>query len=243
MTAQTQQFFSKFEFREEKNLNKASEFNLITFILSGLAIIGMLTIYIIFRNSGFPIEREYAKYSILMLCYAITGVISLNLYKNKQFALFPINYKPFVSQNVFYAFLLFGILVIIQVIYEITQIFFSPNTLLEINYIIFSAVCEELFFRGCVLGFFIYIAKGKKKSLLLIGLLLSTGLFVSSFLFAKFHTNYTDPIFLVVIMIGGILLGISYIVKKDIMIPILAHFFLNCYTAIALYFQNLSIGG
>ena len=234
------EYLEKFKFKEEPNLKKASEFNYITFFLSALAILGMMTIFLTFRDSQLRIEREYSKYSLLMLGYALSGVVCLNLYHNKQFAMFPVNYKPFLSEHVFYAFLLFGVLVILQLIYEVTRVFYSPNLLLEINYIIFSAVCEELFFRGAILGLFIYLAKGQRKSILVFGLLLSAGLFVSSFLFAKFHTNY-DPVFLIVVFLGGIFLGISYIVKKDIMIPILAHFFLNCYSALALYLQTSGV--
>lgn len=233
-------YVDKYQFRETDNPKIASDFNYLVFFLSIIAIGGMFVIFLVFRDSTDSYEKSFSVYSSYMFAGGIIGVVALNLYKNRQFAIFPEYYKPLVGQNVLYGFLVFVLLLAIQSVYQFVQVFLSPNLLLEINYIIFASVCEELFFRGFILGGFIYIAKGFRKNWLLFGLILSAGLVTAAFFFAYSHQNYADDIgLLVVVFLSGCVLGLSYIIKKDITIPIFAHFLLNGYVALQMYLGSI----
>lgn len=210
---------------EEKNDIKVSEFNLLTFFLSSLAILGMLVIFYITKDK----EPVWARYSLLMFFFGITGLIALNYYNNKRLEYMNLYYRKVNTDNVFYAFLVYAALLLIQILMGLLEAYLAPANIIEIAYTVFSSVCEELFYRGLILGFFIWLAKGKNKSLMVSGLLISVGIVVSAVAFALSHTNYYNkPLLLIAVGLSGMILGLSYIWKKDIMIPMVAHFLLNC---------------
>jgi membrane protease YdiL (CAAX protease family) len=113
--------------------------------------------------------------------------------------------------------------------------------------IIFASVCEELFFRGVIVG----VSKRFTKELKLdrykiIGKFLTlsalelVGIVVSAIFFSLIHINYYEsPEVLVGLFIGGIALGILYVKMDDLTPLIFGHLFLNIYTVIRI----LGVGG
>ena len=224
---------------EEKSDPKVSEFNLLTFFLASLATLGMLAIFFITKES----EPVWARYSLLMFGFGLSGILALNFFNNKKLEILNSYYRKIDSDNIFYAILVYAILLLIQIALGLLEAYLAPANIIQIAYTIFSAVCEELFYRGLILGFFVWLSKGKYKSVIFSGLLVSTGIVVSAVAFALSHTNYYNkPILLLAVGLSGIVLGLSYIWKKDIMIPMLAHFLLNCTVVFQQQFTQI-IGG
>lgn len=228
------EYVQKLKF-EEKNDIKVSEFNLLSFFLSCLATLGMLAIYFITRDS----EPVWAQYSFLMFGFGLSGILALNYWNNRKLELLNRYYRKIDENNVFYALLVYAILLLIQIGLGLLEAYLAPANIIQIAYTVFSAVCEELFYRGLLLGFFVYLSKGKKKSVMIAGLLISTGLVVSAVAFALSHTNYYQkPVLLLAVGLSGMVLGLSYIWKKDIMVPMVAHFLLNCTVVFQQYLLN-----
>jgi len=204
------------------------EFNTLSLLLSTIATIGMLLIAILYYDA-IDEMKVWSNYSFLMFAFGTIGMLSLNIYKNKKFK-FSIRFKRLDPDDIYYALLTFVLLLIVQIISSLIRVYLAPENIIEILYTIFSSICEELFYRGFILGFFIYLARGYKKSILIIGLIISSGLFVSSLAFSLSHTNYySDPFLLIIVFVSGLILGLAYIIRKDIIVPMLAHFMLNFY--------------
>lgn len=219
----------KVKFEESKNEQIASEFNLLTFFLTSIAILGMLGIYLIYYQDISEENRTWSRYALMMFIFGLSGIVAINYFNNKRFEILANYYKPLNADNVFFAFMTWAVLLGIQIIMGVIEAHLAPADIVQIAYTIFAAVCEELFYRGLILGFFIWLAKGKNKGIMLFGVLITAGLMVSSLAFAASHTNYYDrPLLLVSVFLSGLVLGFMYVWKKDIMIPILAHFLLNC---------------
>ncbi len=216
--------YDKLKFRETDDIS-VSEFSLLSFFLSIVAVLGMLIIFSLLKTE----EPVWARYSLLMFGFGLSGILALNYYNNKRLEILNFYYRKNNSDNVFYALVLYAILLLIQIGMGLLEAYLAPANIIQIAYTVFSSVCEELFYRGLVLGFFIFLAKGKRKSIMLAGLLISTGLVVSSVAFALSHTNYYNkPLLLLSVGLSGFALGLGYIWKKDILVPMLAHFLLNC---------------
>lgn len=216
--------YQKLKFEERDDI-RVSEFNLLSFFLSSLATLGMLAIFFITKES----EPIWARYALLMFTFGLSGIFALNYWNNRKLEILNKFYRKIDENNVFYALLVYAILLLIQIGLGLLEAYLAPANIVQIAYTIFSAVCEELFYRGLILGFFVYLAKGKKKSVLIAGLLISTGLVVSAVAFALSHTNYYNrPVLLIAVGLSGLVLGLSYIWKKDVMVPMLSHFLLNC---------------
>lgn len=230
----------KFKFEESPKEELQSEWNILTFFLATLATLGMLGIWSMYYDSSDWTDVVWSEYAFRMFLFGLTGIIAVNLYKNKRFQIMSQYYKPLRSENLFIALLVFGVLVAIQTVMNLMDAYLSPANIVQIAYTIFSAVCEELFYRGLILGFFIWLSKGKYKSVMFIGILISTGLMFSAFAFAASHTNYYGNwTLLIAVFLSGLVLGLSYVLTKDLMVPIIGHFLLNCYVVLMPHIQQL----
>lgn len=225
----------KTDFFPTSRSKNVSEFNPISYLLSFIATTGMLLIALYYIGSN----KEWAIYSGMQFFLGIIGIISVQAYRNKRWMPpIPERYAVIHPEHIQLSITVYIIILLIQIVGGIFRLFFSPANIVELMYIVFSAVCEELFFRGAVLGLFIWLAKGYKKHYLIAGTIISSGLFVSSLLFMGYHTiYYGDPILLTVVFVGGLCLGWSYVKSNDIMVPILAHFLLN----LSVVVQNLLV--
>lgn len=222
----TEKYFFSAALRDKRR----SEFNIISYILTAVATTGMLMLSLLFYGTA------WFRFTMIQFMFGTIGYILVQTYSNRRWwPPFPMKmkYSEIHPDHVYTALSVYIIILLLQIIGGVIRMFFSPTNIAEIMYTVFSAVTEELFFRGAVLGLFIYIARGQKKHIMFAGTIISSGLAVSASLFMGYHVNYYhDPILLVIVFVGGLALGYSYVKTGDIMTPMLAHFLLNLSVAI-----------
>ena len=102
--------------------------------------------------------------------------------------------------------------------------------------IVFAGPSEELFFRGTIIGMFIFLRNNLEKTKFAKTLGFSLvfieffGVLFSSLFFALMHQNYYDqPAVLLATFFSGIVLGLMFWKFRDITANIMAHFFFNFY--------------
>lgn len=203
------------------------EFNGLSSLLSAVAIACMFGIYLMYREAT-DYMKDWAQYSLVMFLFGITGVITMSVYRNKKLSPADIRFRKTNPDDIYYALLCYIMLLTLQVIVGIADIFLGIENVVQILYVIFAAVCEELFFRGAILGFFVYLSKGYRKYVLASGVIISAGINLSALIFMLAHVNYRgNTINLIIVFISGLILGIFYVMRKDITVNMLAHFMLN----------------
>lgn len=119
----------------------------------------------------------------------------------------------------------------------ISQVVYSFTLLEQAVYFMFSAISEELFFRGFILGLAIKLDPMSEK-------FTPTKIFgvvVQAVGFTAIHQNYYhDFPMLLSVFIGGLMLGLVYLIWEDLTANILGHFILN---VIAVQSLLVQLGG
>ncbi len=139
----------------------------------------------------------------------------------------------FFQKNSVYT--LFGLLILFggnMLITFITGNYEHPSTSSIINLLItFSAISEEIFFRGFLLTYFnrFYLSiKINEKKIWLKYIYIVLIVVFSSYLFTIIHVNrYEDILFLIELFVSGVLFGTYYWITKDLTACIMAHLLRN----------------
>lgn len=164
--------------------------------------------------------------------------------KSKKF-IYPDKFKK-IHPNLFFRFAItFGVIALIQFIFQIIPLITSTEMALAI---IFCPVVEEYFFRGILMEPFFIIAKKipKKNKIKIwkdreISYHEIFGIMFNGAVFSMFHINYYgNPRLIFMVMFGGSWLAMVYWWNKDLTAVILAHFLLNI-IFIAQYYQVIGL--
>lgn len=202
------------------------------------------------------IDSFFGQMCIVEGLIGLSGLLLLDLIHGRKMTAYMIIYpKPFkkLHPNTFFRFAItFGVIVIIQFLFQIVPLITREEMALAI---VFCSVCEEYFFRGMLLEvpfrigskskdkFTVWKYKpetgkpDKKMSYIELG-----GILLSSAIFSAFHVNYySQPRLLLMVFVGGLWLGIVYWWNKDLTSVILSHFLLNIVFVVQFY-QVIGLG-
>lgn len=188
-------------------------FTIASVILIVIAVGVMLYIYLRHRVSS----PGWANYALMMIGFALIGFIGTMILSQS-----PMKFAQFNVNTGIRAVILLILCLITQII---TQTALSISTVDRALYYVFGAVCEEVFFRVFLLNIFAKISlEGKKQAWIII----AGGIVVQAGIFAALHGNYYGNLAMIVaVFIGGLILGIGYVLWTDATANILAHFLLN----------------
>ena len=200
---------------------------------------------------GFQYMDEYfGQMCLVEAFFGISGLILTELiHKGKEFKIYP---KPFkkVHKNTFFRFVItFGVIVLIQLIFQIVPLVSSTEMALGI---VFCSVVEEYFFRGLFMEVAFKVGKNSKNKIIIWRYKKKEGkpdkpnkeitifeigmIFFSGAVFSAFHVNYYGQLnLLIMVFVGGCWLGIVYYWNKSLTSIILSHFLLNIVFVIQFY--------
>ncbi|MHA1502433.1 MAG: CPBP family intramembrane glutamic endopeptidase [Candidatus Heimdallarchaeota archaeon] len=197
----------------------------------------------LFSNSSF--DQSFGQKAILEGLFAMIGLFFTDLFLGSKLRFKPKNFKK-IHPN---TFIRTGIVLVCLIIAQVlTQ--FVPMTVREESLmlaILFAGICEELFFRGFIMTFFINAGKDSQNKIKIpltkksISHIEIVGILLSSIGFAVMHTNYyNNPQLIFAIFISGLCLGFLYFLYRDLTAMILGHFLLNliCVSQMLLYFPS-----
>jgi membrane protease YdiL (CAAX protease family) len=186
-----------------------------SFLLSIMAIT-IMTYLGIRHVLGLGFEIEWGKFALVQgLAWGMIGLFGTQLIKQEP--IIPKIFKRFDINTGLFALIVLGIAMVTQVV---TQYVFTISNTEQALYYVFSAVCEELFFRLFLIELILQLSQE-----------LSTKIFAvitESLAFMLVHQNYyNNPGMMAGVFLGGCVFGAAYVWKRDITICILAHFSLN----------------
>jgi membrane protease YdiL (CAAX protease family) len=203
----------------------------------------IITFY--FAIKYIPSTDSYAhQFGIMNLMegmFALSGILFINIVEYGEFnitdyeAMSPWTFPRYVI--IFITIMLIQLLAKVPLRVRTIEVAFS---------VAMAAICEELFFRGLLvgavdnlegtLGFKVDIFGKDMNALEFIGILM-----VALF-FMLIHTNYYDtPVLLLVAFLSGLALNLYYWRWKDLTANILAHFTLNMLAVINMVVSNLCL--
>jgi len=196
----------------------------------------------LFSNSSF--DQSFGEKAILEGFFAIIGLFFTDIFLGSKLRFKPKNFKRIHGDMFLRTGIVLACLVIAQ---TLTQ--FVPMTVRDESMalaIIFCGICEELFFRGFIMTFFINMEKDSKSRITItkktsISNIEIVGIILSSIGFAVMHTNYyNNPQLIFAIFLSGLCLGFLMVIWKDITALMLGHFLLNliCVSQMLLYFPS-----
>lgn len=210
----------------KNTLNKTNVGNtIISFTLMIIGSLVMLYIGLKYIGSSDEIERIYAMYAFVMVFFGLSGLFTADYYDNRKINIIP----KIEDLNEFNTFLYLTATLIMFIISAIAEAILVIKMRLALSdtdfilYAVFAGVCEEAFFRKFLINMIIRLNTGYNEKPNVITLIIA--LFVSSFAFMAIHLGVygSDPIMLTSTLIGGFILGIGYIVFRDISANISAH--------------------
>ena len=186
------------------------------------------------------IGEYFGQMCLVEAFFGVSGLIITELI-HKGFNEFKIYPKPFKREhkNTFIRFAItFGVIVAIQLIFQIVPLVTSTDMALGI---VFCAVVEEYFFRGLFMEIAFKAGRNSKSKITiwkynpekekpdkLISYVEIAGIFLSGSVFAAFHVNYySQPNLMWMVFVGGCWLAFVYFWNKDLTAVILSHFLLN----------------
>lgn len=195
----------------------------ISYILNTLGILIMVYIGTKYINSPDAISVAFAEYSFLLCGFGIAGFFTIDYFDNRKINIYPEKFPKFDPVRFLVAVtVLFMPALFIDYFLKITMRYALTDIDLVLYYL-FAGVCEEAFFRGCVLNGIIGIAtkKGKKPHFMVI----IVALIVSSVAFMAVHLEVygSDPTMLLSTLLGGFLLGGGYLIFRDMGANMSAH--------------------
>lgn len=184
----------------------------ISLLLSISAIAILFILGLLHINDVDEFGEAWGKFALLQGVLGLVGLIG-------NFTL-SLNFKivQFDPEKMIFAVIGAIALLALQIFASLSLSVSSTEKML---YYLFSAVCEELFFRGFLMYLFIKISK-KNYIILIIGIV------IQALSFMMLHQNYYGhPEKLLVVFISGAILGILFVYKRDITVNIIAHFIVN----------------
>lgn len=196
---------------------------IVSFILVAMAILIMA--FFAIRHS--IDESDWATSALMQGSFGLIGLLGTQLLSKQP--VIPTQKEQFKKVNLdtgIRSILIAGAGMIIQLI---SQQVLSFTILEQAVYFIFSAITEEVFFRGFLLGIFIKLEKEFDKNPSMDPIPIKTiGVIVQAIAFVAIHQNYYGDVpMLIGLGLGGLMLGIVYIVWEDLTANILGHFIIN----------------
>ena len=192
-------------------------------ILTFLAVGVMLYIGIRHFNDVDELGQAWGRYAFVHVIFGAVGFLFIQF--SAQDSIIPRKYRPMEVNTILFS----GIVLLIAMGSQfIAQATYSVSTTEQALYYVFSAVTEEVFFRGfmCYAVIRTFGNKMKPKTLILMKMVV---IVVSGVIFAVLHTNYQWTAMFWGVLIGGILFGTAFVffLKYDLTAMILGHFILN----------------
>lgn len=188
------------------------------------------------------ITELFGQLCFLEFIFGLSGLLLLDVIHGKKSKkiIYPDKFKK-ISPNLFFRFAItFGVIVVIQFIFQIIPLITSTEMALAV---VFCSVCEEYFFRGLLMeplfkigrkakpdqSFIVWgYSPKKRKSAKIMSHIELFGIIVLGSVFAAFHMNYYgQPRLILMVFFGGLWLGFVYFWNKDLTAVILSHFLLN----------------
>lgn len=185
------------------------------------------------------INTPFGFFCMLEFAFGLSGILLLDRIHGKK-RLYP---KPFkkITSGLFFRFAItFGVIAVIQFIFQIVPLITSLELVLAT---VFCPPCEEYFFRGILMEpafqlgkktkpenkFIIWRYSPKKgKPPKVISIYEICSIIGSGVFFAVFHVNYYGQTnLMLMVLVGGWWLSLVYFWNKDLTALILAHFLLN----------------
>ncbi|MFW9968751.1 MAG: CPBP family intramembrane glutamic endopeptidase [Candidatus Odinarchaeota archaeon] len=171
--------------------------------------------------------------------FGLSGILLLDIIHG-QGSIYPKKFKKIHPDFLIRFVITFGIIAVIQFIFQIIPLITSTEMALAI---VFCPVCEEFFFRGLLMEpFFKYAKKVPKREKIKvwknreITFYEIFGIMISGAIFSLFHINYYgNPNLIFMVMFGGSWLALAYWYWKDLTLVILAHFLLNIIFVVQFY--------
>jgi len=202
--------------------NAVSPLTKVAFML-GLLAVGVMG-YLYLMHKDIPEDAAWVKYCLYMLAFGAIGLVGLKVL-NKQ-PIIPREFTPLGGDTAIKAALILGASMLTQLV---SQGVLSFATSEQVTYYVFAAVCEELFYRVLILSMAIKLADvSAGKSANHQWAIKGGAIVVQAAMFASLHENYYNNIpMLVSVFIGGIVLGLFFVIWQDATANILAHFMLN----------------
>ncbi|KKN04921.1 hypothetical protein LCGC14_1092610 [marine sediment metagenome] len=208
-------------------------------------IFGVMAVGIQFVIGFRYIDVLFGQLCIVEGIFGLAGLLLLDIFHGKP--IYPKKFKKIDPDLLFRVVIIFGIIALIQFIFQIIPLITSTEMALAV---VFCAVCEEFFFRGLLMEPTFRIGKKSKKKLRVwnprnnrnksswskiftpvdneISYIEIFGILLQSCFFAAFHVNYYgQPRLIGMVFVGGIWLGLTYWWWRDLTAVILAHFLLN----------------
>lgn len=216
---------------QERNVMnvKNTGHTLISYALNLLGIVVMLYIGFKYINSSNEQDVAFARYSLLLGIFGILGFFVIDYFDNRQINLKPKTFAEFdTTRFLIVTVVLFFISMIIDAVMKLTIRYALSDTDMVLYYV-FAGVCEEAFFRACIINGIIggLTKKGKRPNFFVI----ITALMVSSVAFMMSHLQVygTNMPMLMSTLAGGFILGGFYVIFRDIGANMIAHSVKNAY--------------
>lgn len=248
-----------------RNVNKKKEnfFNNINywFIVMGFSI--ELFIGLLYYQSSDPYDAYFGTISLMQGVFTLLGFVAMNIILYNRFDISYRNLKMPSSYTFPRVILMSGIVAVVQLL-----IFIIPATVKDYEKVLaiaFAGVCEEVMYRGLIIGPFIRIRRYYEKKnfnfsfdvgipVILekkqdnrrirrtVGIFELMALLLSATIFTAVHFNYYGNFLaLLSVYIGGLVWAFFYIYWRDITSLMLSHFLINFVFSIRTFFGvNLS---
>jgi membrane protease YdiL (CAAX protease family) len=200
---------------KRKSMTKQSPAPLTRVAFYLIVIAAGVMIYLYILHKDIPADAGWVQYCLYMTAFAIAGLVGIQILNND--GLIPQKFQPLDLNTGVRAAMILAASMITQIIVRQTLSFSAGEQAL---YFVFAAVCEEVFFRGLIISMVLKFAADIQTKIFAI--------ILQAVMFAAIHQNYYANLpMLFSVFIGGIVLGIFYVVWKDLTANILAHFVLN----------------
>jgi membrane protease YdiL (CAAX protease family) len=191
-------------------------FTQVAFIL-GIISIGVMQ-FLYWTNRNVLGAQGWLQYTLYMTLFAAVGLFGTQLIREQP--LWPSTPEDFVKLDLntgVRAALILAASMLTQIIVQGALSFTIEEQAL---YFVFAAVCEELFFRVLILELFLRIKADLQTKVI--------GIVLQALMFTAIHQNYYANLpMLISVFLGGIILGIFYVIWRDPTANILGHFMLN----------------
>lgn len=203
--------------------------------------LGIFAAFVLFILGVKNIRESFGTLCVMESIMALFGICYITIIETREFRLKPKIFKRIESKTFLRGIVIFAISVFIQAILQ--QVPFTIRDSEMAFAIILAAPAEELFFRAFLLGIFMKAGEKSTKKIKIyrkqeISFLEIIGIIISGTLFAFMHTNYYDnPSILISILVTGLVIGLLYVLWKDLTACILGHLILNIVAVGQLFFM------
>jgi membrane protease YdiL (CAAX protease family) len=190
--------------------------------------------YLYLAHKDIPADAAWVQYTLMMAGFALLGYFGTQL-----LAGFPSGFAPLDLNTGVRAAMVFAAAMVTQLVIRVA---FTFSTTEQALYFVFAAVAEEVFFRVFLLSLLIKLGRDQSEStsrsqrdLKRIKMspprdliVISIAIVIQAAIFTAIHQNYYGNLpMLASVFVGGIILGIFFVIWKDPTANILGHFLLN----------------